>query len=354
MTVEELLDMFPGSEGERIRDAVRKTHANLKFRAERTLVSISGGSDSDVILDLIRALEPEKHYPNSELHYVWFDTGMEYSATKRHLDDLETKYGITIERERAKTPVPLGCKTYGLPFLSKQAAAYINRLQSHGFQWEDEPFDTLMQRYTDCKAALRFWCNEWGEDSRMNINNYRLLKEFMIAHPPAFNISDKCCNGAKKDVAHNYIKKINATLNIVGVRRAEGGARATAHTSCFSEATKRGDIAQFRPLFFWDDQDKALYCERMGVTHSDLYEKYGFYRTGCACCPFGSRFEQELLMAERIDPGLERAARNIFGAAYDYTRQYRQYKAMRDAEKKADPAQINLWDMGVAETWQTA
>lgn len=344
-----MLELFHGEEYARISDTIRKTHANLNFRAEKSIVAISGGSDSDVVLDVIRSLEPEKNYPHAELHYVWFDTGMEYDATKKHLDFLEEKYGIKIERERAKVPVPLGCKNYGLPFLSKQAAAYINRLQSHGFdfaKYGTASFSELYAIFPKCKAALRFWCNEWGEDSRMNISSYRLLKEFMIENPPPFRISDKCCSGAKKDVAHDFIKRNKIVLNIVGVRRAEGGARATSYSSCFSDPNNRGDIAQFRPLFFWTDQDKEIYCEKMGVTHSDLYERYGFLRTGCACCPFGSRFEQELIIAERIDPRLEMAARKIFGPAYDYTRAYRQYKAIKDAEKKADPSQINIWDYG--------
>jgi len=342
-----MLDLFPGEECETIRDAVRKLHANLKFRAERTVVSISGGSDSDVMLDMVRTLEPEKNYPEAELHYVWFNTGLEYTATKQHLCDLEAKYGITIERRRAKTPVPKGCKDHGLPFLSKQVSAYLGRLQAHGFNfslWGNESFNFLYSMYPDCKAALRFWCNEWGEGSRMNISCYRLLKEFMIANPPQFRISDKCCNGAKKDASHDYIREINATLNMVGVRRAEGGVRATVYTSCFSEASKRGDIAQFRPLFFFTDEDKERYCQIRSVTHSDLYEKYGFVRTGCACCPFGSRFEDELQTAAELDPGLCRAANTIFGPSYEYTRAYRKFKIQQDEYAKRTPGQVCLWD----------
>lgn len=124
---------------------------------------------------------------------------------------------------------------------------------------------------------------------------------------------------------------------------AEGGARATAYTSCFSEPSRRGDAAQFRLIFFWDDAVKEQYCEIMGVTHSDLYEKYGFVRTGCACCPFGSRFETELTMAEWIDPNLAVAAKNIFGKAYEYTRAYRQFKAAHDAAAKSNPDQYSLF-----------
>ena len=343
MKVEEMLDLFPEKECPNINSAIRKLHANLMFRSERAMVSISGGADSDVMLDMIQALEPEKNYPFAEIHYVWFNTGIEYTATKQHLDYLETKYGIVIERKRAKTPVPVGCKTFGQPFMSKQVSQYISRLQRHGFQWEDEPFEILYARYPNCKAALRWWCNAFGVGSNLNIERCRLLKEFMVVNPPDFPISDGCCKGAKKDLAHDCLREIKATINMVGIRKAEGGARATAYNSCFSEPSNKSEAAQFRPLFFITDQDKKLYCERRGVVHSELYEKHGCLRTGCACCPFGSRFEQELQTAEQLEPRLAKAAKNIFGSAYEYTRAYREFKAQHDSEKKIDPAQITLF-----------
>ena len=333
--LERMFELFPEKEYPNINSAFRKLHANLMFRSERAMVSISGGADSDVMLDMIQALNPAKNYPFAEIHFVWFDTGIEYTATKQHLKDLEEKYGITIERKRAKTPVPPGCKTWGQPFISKQISQYISRLQAHGFQWEDEPFEVLYDRYPNCKAALRWWCNAFGVGSMVNIERCRLLKEFMVENPPQFPISDGCCKGAKKDVAHDYMKELKATINMVGIRKAEGGARATAYNSCFSEPSKKGEAAKFRPLFYFADQDKEFYCQRRGVVHSDLYEKYGFKRTGCACCPFGSRFEQELQAAEQLDSGLAAAAKNIFGAAYEYTRAYREFKAKREAERKA-------------------
>lgn len=345
--LEEMLALFPEKECPNINSAFRKLHANMMFRSERAMVSISGGADSDMMLDMLMALDPAKNYPFNEIHYVWFDTGIEYTATKLHLKELEEKYGITIERRRAKTPVPIGCRTWGQPFMSKQISQYIGRLQAHGFdfrKWGDEPFDFLYKLYPNCKAALRWWCNEWGPDSRLNIGKCRLLKEFMIENPPDFSISDGCCKGAKKDVAHDYMREIRATINLVGIRQAEGGARAVAYNSCFSEPSSKREAAQFRPLFYITDQDKKLYCERRGVVHSDLYEKHGFRRTGCACCPFGSRFEQELQTADRLDPGLAKAARKIFGAAYEYTRAYRQFKEQHDAEERSDKNQISMFE----------
>lgn len=340
------LELFPENGCPNINSAFRKLHANLMFRSERAVVSISGGWDSDIMLDMVQMLNPKKNYPFAEIHYVWFDTGIEYTETKRHLKDLEQKYGITIERKKAKTPVPLGCKKWGQPFISKRISQYISRLQAHGFNFSlhgNESFNTLLRLYPDCKAALRWWCNEWGEGSQINIEKCRLLKEFMITNPPDFPISDGCCKGAKKDVAHDYMKEIKATINLVGIRKAEGGARSTAYNSCFSEPSRKGEAAQFRPLFYFTDQDKVMYGLLRGVVRSDLYEQHGFQRTGCACCPFGSRFEQELQAADELDPGLAIAVRNIFGDAYEYTRAYRQFKAKHDAEGKGDKNQISMF-----------
>lgn len=344
--LERMLELFPETECSNINTAFRKLHANLMFRSARAAVSISGGSDSDMMLDMLMALNPKKNYPFDEIYYVWFDTGIEYTATKEHLNYLEEKYGIVIEKVKAKIPVPLGCRKFGQPFISKRVSQYIGRLQNHGFDFRkfgDSSFDFLLSLYPNCKSALRWWCNEWGPGSQINIERYRLLKEFIIENPPDFPISDECCKGAKKDVAHNFLKEKRATINLVGIRKAEGGARATAYNSCFSEPSRKGEASQFRPLFYITDKDKELYCQRRGVVHSDLYEKHGFKRTGCACCPFGSRFEQELEATERLDPSLARAAKNIFGAAYEYTRAYRKFKAEHDAETKRDAGQISMF-----------
>lgn len=331
----ELCSAFYGEQN--IQDAFCKMDEHLST-SRNVVVSISGGSDSDVMLDMVELLEPHQNYPDTSIRYVWFDTGLEYTATKEHIKDLEAKYAVAIERVPAKVPVPVGCKTYGSPFLNKRVSEYIHRLQLHGFRWEDGPFDVLYARYPNCKAALRWWTNDHGLKSQMNIEATRLLKEFMMAHHPDCAISPQCCQGAKKGVAHDHLRRVGADLDIVGVRRAEGGVRAAAYSSCFS-GPSNSRCAQFRPLFYLTDEDKRVYCERRKVIHSDLYVKYGFRRTGCACCPFGSRFEKELLVAEWIDPNLAAAAKHIFGPTYEYTRAYRRFKAEHDTKRKQDPDQ---------------
>ena len=323
----ELDRLFPNNMA--VLDAVIKTEDHLNTH-KRIVASISGGSDSDLVLDLLERLG---HPEDTEIRYVWFDTGLEYEATKQQIQYLMGRYKVKIETVDHKKAIATSCKTYGVPFLTKTVSDYINRLQRHGFQWEDEPFDVLCARYPGCKAALRWWCNEWGEGSRMNISNLKWLKEFLIAYPPKFKISKKCCLYSKVLPALAYLQEFGADLNIVGVRRAEGGQRATAYTSCFTPA-HGNTVAQFRPLFFLRDEDKAQYEEYCKIQHSACYCKYGLKRTGCAGCPFGSRFEDELAAAEWFEPKLFQAANAIFGESYAYTREYRLFKKDMEYQRR--------------------
>lgn len=300
-----------------IFDSFVKTYSKVDSK-RRIVVSLSGGADSDIVCDIFARLDTDK-----KVIYVFFDTGIEYQATKEHLDYLESKYGIKIDRIKAITPVPLGCRKYGVPFWSKYVSSMIERLQKHGFKWEDRPLDELLKEYPKCKSALRWWCNDFGEKSKFNINYVKYLKEFMIVNPPTFRISSKCCDGAKKSNAKVYLKEKNADLNVVGIRKAEGGARSSAYKSCFDI----GDMwDNYRPIFWYLEKDKQEYEKLFDVVHSACYCEYGLKRTGCAGCPFGKDFEQELQVIKENEPKLYKAVNNIFGASYEYTRAFYRFR----------------------------
>lgn len=290
-----------------------------RYEPESIMYSISGGWDSDIMLDLSWRV-----YGNAG-HYVFFDTGLEYQATKDHLKHLEKKYGIEIEVVKAIMPIPTACRKYGQPFLSKQVSEFIQRLQRHSFQWEDEDFETLCKKYPNCKAALRWWCNKYGEKSKFNISYNKYLKEFMIANPPAFKISNKCCSFAKKDVAKKYKKENNISLSVVGIRKAEGGARSSAYKNCFT--CNDDAVDEYRPIFWYKDETKRVYDYYFGVMHSRCYSEYGLKRTGCAGCPFGRDFEFELEVIKEYEPKLYNAVNKIFGDSYEYTRKYKKFYA---------------------------
>ena len=121
-------------------------------------------------------------------------------------------------------------------------------------------------------------------------------------------------------------------MTIQGVRKSEGGARATSFKSCFTEICGGPDA--FRPIFWFKNEDKAVYDRVFHITHSDCYCVYGLTRTGCACCPFGRDFEAELEAAKRYEPALYKAAVQVFGESYEYTRLYQAYAQMRNEEAK--------------------
>lgn len=312
--------------------------------------SISGGSDSDILIDLVT-----KSDPMNKVKYVFFNTGLEFEATRRHVKELEMKYGVKIEELHPVKSIATCCKEYGLPFISKGVSNYINRLQSCGFEWEDKPFEELLEKYcieipksdalvehgktrkhvTKYKgryfkgacAALCWWSNENGTGSRFNISYNRGLREFMLDNPPEkdFYISDKCCHWAKKKPVRDWNRRNGIELDIFGIRKSEGGIRSTSHKNCFSKSSTISGSDEYRPLFFFEKADKEEYEKFYHIEHSDCYTRYGMARTGCAGCPFGRDFEKELIAMRKYEPKLYKAACNIFGKSYEYTRRYKEY-----------------------------
>lgn len=274
---------------------------------------------------------------DNKCKYVWFDTGLEYQATKDHIKYLEDEYGITIEKCKPKKPIPIAVRDYGVPFISKNVSEFISRLQSHDFQWEDEPYDVLIRKYPKCKSALQWWCNtkdrqNCGNNSMFNIQRNKYLKEFMIQNPPTFKISNRCCKFAKKDVAKDYNTDNDIDMSCVGVRKAEGGVRSAAYKSCFSEHTDKYD--EFRPIFWYTANDKRYYEDHFSIEHSKCYTEYGLDRTGCVGCCFGKYFEKELEIVQKYEPKLYKACMNIFGKSYEYTRKYKEFaEEMKRKEK---------------------
>lgn len=225
-----------------ISNALQKAYA-ICLGYKRIMVSVSGGADSDTMLDLLLQVVPKE-----KMTFVFFDTGIEYAATKAHLSYLEEKYGIEIHREKAAIPVPLGCKTYGLPFISKFVSEMIERLQKHNFDFAGDGaklYDELMAKYPKCRGAITWWTNnrdtEGRDKSKFNINSVVGLKEFMQAYPPDFPISPKCCNGAKKRPSHEYEKAHNFDLKCVGLRKAEGGGALIKDKILLRIQAERGD-----------------------------------------------------------------------------------------------------------------
>lgn len=322
LSLREILESAP--QNRNIQYALAKSYEILS-EYHNVEVSVSGGSDSDIMLDLLIRTGNK-----NEMKFIWFNTGLEYKATRNHISFLENKYDIQIERIIPEKSIVMSCREYGTPFLNKAVSELIERLQKNGFEWEDDEYENLIKKYPNCMSSLKWWCNNYPDGSRFNIAYHKYLKEFMMDNNPEFNISNKCCTYAKKKVYLDYVRENNCDLDCSGVRKAERGIRSSAYKDCFSKSEKKssisGGVARFRPIFWFTDEDKKEYEVAYDVTHSECYTEYGMKRTGCAGCPFNLDLEDDLEILQKHEPTLYKACWNVFRNSYEYRRKYYEYR----------------------------
>lgn len=326
------------------------------------ICSYSGGSDSDLMIDLIERVRKMHKLP--PIKYAFFNTGLEMKATKDHVKATAEKYGVEIETCRPKVGIVQASRTYGIPFVSKIMSAGLNQWQKKGVpltiadeynEAEDKAAKRkeLKERYPNCESVINFLCccNSAGEprpNIQLVINSSKYMLDFIKECPPDFKVSADCCTYCKKNLAHEIQKPYE--MIITGERRDEGGMRSVPrqdNTSlCFTE-TSSGQY-RLRPLYYVSDKDKAWYKEYYHLRYSDAYEVYGLTRTGCCGCPISYKAIDDLEKIKPYEPNVVKAAWNIFGKSYLYRQQYNAYKAQRMAdEKKAkskEPDNISIFD----------
>lgn len=339
-------------------DAPRKFQAIQSIVARRlrehpkAICSYSGGSDSDIMIDLIE--QTRKIFNLPPVKYVFFNTGLEMKATKDHVKATAEKYGVEIEEVRPKVNIVRATREHGIPFVSKIMSAGLEGWQKKGIplsiaeeydQAEDKSAKRkeLKERYPGCESTINFLCccNAAGEprpNIQLVINSSKYMRDFISEYPPDFQISAKCCDYCKKQIAHKIQNGYD--MIITGERRDEGGMRSVPrkdNTSlCFTE-TSSGQY-RLRPLFYVSDQDKAWYKEYYGIRYSDAYEVYGLTRTGCCGCPISYKAVDDLEKIRPFEPNVVKAAWNIFGKSYLYRQQYVAYKKERMEAAKIDTA----------------
>ena len=317
----------------------------------KAICSYSGGSDSDILIDLIERVR--MIFSLSPVKYVFFNTGLEMKSTKDHVGEIAEKYGVKIEEHRPKIGIVTASRKYGIPFVSKIMSAGLEGWQKKGIplsiadeysQAEDKAAKRreLSERFPKCESIINFLCccNSEGEprpNIQLVINSSKYMLDFIRECPPDFQISAQCCDYCKKQVAHSAQKEYE--MIITGERRDEGGMRSVPRKDntalCFTE-TSEGQY-RLRPLYYVSDADKAWYKEYYRIRYSDAYEVYGLTRTGCCGCPISYKATDDLEMIRPYEPNLVKAAWNIFGKSYEYRAKYNKYKAdrlMSERERK--------------------
>ncbi len=328
----------------------------------KAICSYSGGSDSDILVDLIERVRMVFHLPAIE--YVFFNTGLEMQATRDHVKATAKKYGVEIREVRPKVGIVQAVREHGIPFVSKIMSAGLEGWQKKEIplsiaeeytQAEDKAAkrQELSERFPKCESIINFLCccNSGGEprpNIQLVINSSKYMRDFIGEYPPDFRISAQCCDFCKKQPAHRVQKDYE--MVVTGERRDEGGMRSVPRKDntalCFTE-TSEGQY-RLRPLYYVSDADKAWYKEYYGIQYSDAYEVYGLTRTGCCGCPISYKAVEDLEQIRPYEPNVVKAAWNIFGKSYEYRAKYNRYKAdrlMAERERKKNvDGQMSLED----------
>lgn len=317
--------------------------------------SYSGGSDSDIMIDLIERTRKLFNLP--PVKYAFFNTGLEMQATKNHVMEVAEKYGVEIEEFRPKTNIVQATRKYGVPFVSKIMSAGLSGWQKKNVplsiaqeydQAEDKQAKRaeLKERYPNCEGTINFLCccNSAGEprpNIQLVINSSKYMRDFIEEYPPDFQISADCCVHCKKNVAHKIQKDYE--MVITGERRDEGGMRSVPRKDntalCFAE-TSSGQY-RLRPLYYVSDKDKEWYKNYYGIRYSAAYEVYGLTRTGCCGCPISYKAVDDLELIRPYEPNVVKAAWNIFGKSYEYRKKYNEYKQKRMVQEKEAAANVD-------------
>ena len=254
-------------------EAIKSIIARRLREHPKAICSYSGGSDSDILIDVIERVREIFDFP--PVRYVFFNTGLEMKATKDHVRAIGEKYGVEITECRPKVGIVQAVRAHGVPFVSKIMSAGLEEWQK-----KDVPLSVaveyeraedkaqkrreLSQRYPKCETLINFLCccNSAGEprpNIQLVINSSKYMRDFIGEHPPDFQISAKCCDYCKKQPAHSVQKGYD--MIITGERRAEGGMRSVPRKEnsslCFTE-TSSGQY-RLRPLYYVTDEDKAWY-----------------------------------------------------------------------------------------------
>ena len=323
--------------------AIESIIARRLIEHPNAMCSYSGGSDSDILIDLIERVRKTLDLPPIE--YAFFNTGLEMEAIKRHVKEVAEKYGVEIKTYRPEMNIVRATRKYGLPFVSKIMSAGLEGVQKKGIplsiadeyaKAEDKAAkrQELRERYPKCEQTINFLCccNSAGEprpEIQLVINSSKYMLDFIRENPIPFRVSNRCCDVCKKSVAHKLEKSFE--MVITGERRAEGGMRSVPRkdstTMCFTETAKGG--FRLRPLYYVTDADKAWYKKHYGICYSDAYELYGLTRTGCCGCAISSKAVDDLERIRPYEPNLVKAAWNVFGESYRYRQKYNAYKAVR-------------------------
>lgn len=265
--------------------------ANEKYDLEHNAyLSFSGGKDSTILHHLL-----DMALPNNNIPRVYIDTGIEYLAIRQYVMQLaksDTRF-VIIRPSLAVKPM---LEKYGYPFKSKQHSHNLMVYQHSGIGLSVKRYLGIIESNTlfRCPKSLE----------------YQFTPDFKI------KCSDQCCLRMKKKPIKKWEKDNNRTIAITGMRREEGGERASIKGCILTD--KEGRLKKFHPLLVVSDDWEDWFIKREGIELCELYyPPFNFKRTGCKGCPFSLDLQEQLSIMEIYLPQERKQCEIIWKPVYD-------------------------------------
>lgn len=279
---------------------------NKKYDLENNAyISFSGGKDSTILHYLI-----DKALPNNKIPRVFINTGIEYNYIVDFVKDLASKDDrfIIIKPSIAIKPM---LEKYGYPFKSKQHSHNIAIFQNSGITLSIKRYLGIIE------SSTKFRCP--------NSLKYQFTSDFKL------KCSEKCCYKMKKEPAKKWQKENNKSITLTGMRKAEGGERASI--GCIV-TDKEKKLVKFHPLLVVDDEFENWFIKKNNIQLCKLYyPPFNFKRTGCRGCPYSLDLQEQLTTMSIYLPSERKQCEYIWKPVYDEYRRI-EYRLAKNEQTK--------------------
>ena len=267
---------------------------NKKYDLENNAyISFSGGKDSTILHYLI-----DMALPNNRIPRVFINTGIEYNYIVDFVKELAAKDDRFIILQPSQAIKPM-LEKYGYPFKSKQ---HSHNLAIYWRNKDKKEYNLSLKRYLGIIESNTL---------------FRCPKQLQYQFTPEFKIkcSDSCCMKMKKEPVKKWQKENNKTIALTGMRKEEGGQRASLKGCIVTDKDK--NVIKFHPMLVVDEDFENWFIEKNNIKLCKLYyEPFNFKRTGCRGCPFSSDLQEQLTIMETYLPNERKQCEIIWGPVY--------------------------------------
>lgn len=223
-------------------------------------VSFSGGKDSTVLLDIVKAMYPD-------VPAVFCDTGLEYPEVR----ELAIKKADVVLKPEMTFKAVL--EQYGYPIPSKEQAYFIRQARHS----------------TARTKALRLGSGRYSVSSKWR---------YLLDAP--FEISEKCCDVMKKKPFRRYERE-SERKRFTAMMASESSLRERQYMRHGCNAFEDSNPSSM-PMAVWLEQDVLQYIVNRNIEYASCYGEIvddgsgklhctREDRTGCMFCMFGIQYD---------------------------------------------------------------